>query len=75
ALASRGELPIALAPRAQTIAAFWNPAKSRASASTESVPNPIGSRGTGTGTPGSATLVAIDATLDAPDAAALVGVA
>ena len=39
----------ASAPRAQTIAAFWRPAGSRASASTDSAPKPIGMRGIATG--------------------------
>ena len=35
------------APRAQIMAAFWLPLRSRASASADRLPSPIGSRGTG----------------------------
>ena len=61
------------APRAQIMAAFWLPLRSRASASADRLPSPIGSRGTGMGTPGATIDGTTLATLETPAAVASVG--
>ncbi len=55
------------------MAAFWLPLRSRASASTARLPSPIGSRGTGIGTPGATIDGTTLATLETPAAVASVG--
>jgi hypothetical protein len=72
-----GLLVMESAPRAQTMAAFWWPTGSTASASSASPPNPIGMRkcGTGSGTAAAAvaTEVAIEVTFETPAAVSSVG--